>query len=63
VIGCWHETSVKGAAVFVASCLERGPGLLVEHGGREIVGELLGLGETPLRAAVDKLPATGDGRA
>src|SRR5258705_3826679 len=56
-------TPVKGAAVFVAPCLEQGPGLLVDHAGRQIAVELLGLGETPLREAVDKLPATGDGRA
>jgi ParB family chromosome partitioning protein len=58
-----RKTPVKGAAVFVATCLEQGPGLLVEHAGRQIAGELLGLGETPLRAAVGKLPATGDARA
>ena len=57
------KTPVKGAAVFVAACVELGPGLQVDHAGRQIAGELLGLGETPLRAAVDKLPATGDARA
>src|SRR5258705_8074863 len=56
-------TPVKGAAVFVAPCLEQGPGLLVDHAGRQIAVELLGLGATPLREAVDKLPATGDTRA
>jgi ParB family chromosome partitioning protein len=58
-----RKTPVKGAAVFVATCLEHGPGVLVQHAERQIAGELLGLGETPLRAAVDKLPATGDARA
>ena len=58
-----RKTPVKGAAVFVATCLEHGPGLLVEHAGRQIAGELLGLGETPLREAVNKLSATGDARA
>ena len=57
------KTPVKGAAVFVATCLERGPSLLVEHGGRQIVGELLGLGDTSLRAAIAKLGAGGDARA
>jgi ParB family chromosome partitioning protein len=49
--------------VFVATCLEQGPGLLVEHAGRQLTVELLGLAETPLREAIDKLPASGDGRA
>ena len=49
--------------MFVATCLERGPSLLVEHGGRQIVGELLGLGETSLRAAMAQLGAGGDARA
>ena len=58
-----RKTPVKGAMVFVATCLEHDPGLLTEHAGRQLAGDLLGLGETPLGKAVDKLPATGDGRA
>lgn len=58
-----RKTPVKGAAVFITTCQELGPGLLVEHAGRQIAGELLGLGETPLRAAVSKLTDTADGRA
>ena len=58
-----RRTPVKGAAVFVATCLDTGPGLLADHAGRQIVGELLGLGENPISAALAKLTATADARA
>jgi ParB family chromosome partitioning protein len=58
-----RKTPVKGAAVFMATCLNAGPGLLVDHAGQQIVGELLGLGDSPVSAAVGKLAATADGRA
>jgi ParB family transcriptional regulator, chromosome partitioning protein len=58
-----RKTPVKGAAVFVAACLERGPGLLVDHAGRQAVSELLGLGEASLHDTVSKLAATADARA
>ena len=58
-----RKTPVKGAAVFIATCLDAGPGLLVDHAGQQIVGELLGLGDKPIRDAVAKLAATADGRA
>jgi hypothetical protein len=38
-------------------------GVLVDHAGQQIVGELLGLGDNPIRTAVAKLAATADGRA
>ncbi|KAA0093578.1 nuclease [Mycolicibacterium sp. P1-18] len=56
-----RNTPPKGSAVFVAGCLERGPGLLAEHGGRQLLGELLGLCGATVRDAVDQL--TGDARA
>jgi ParB family chromosome partitioning protein len=49
--------------VFVAACLERGPGLLVDHAGQQVVGELLGLGQASLHDTVTKLAATADARA
>jgi ParB family chromosome partitioning protein len=49
--------------VFVARCLDAGPALLVDHAGQQIVGELLGLGDNPLDAAVAKLAPTADARA
>ena len=58
-----RKTPVKGAAVFVATCLDTGPGLLADHAGRQIVGELLGLGENSISAALAKLAATADARA
>jgi ParB family chromosome partitioning protein len=58
-----RKTPVKGAAVFIATCLDAGPGLLVDHAGQQVVGELLGLGDKPIRDAVAKLAATADGRA
>jgi ParB family chromosome partitioning protein len=58
-----RKTPVKGAMVFVATCLERGPGLLVDHAGRQAVAELLGLTETSRHDTVAKLAATGDARA
>jgi ParB family chromosome partitioning protein len=58
-----RKTPIKGAAVFVATCLERGPGLLADHAARQIVGELLGLGETPLHEVIGKLTGTADARA
>ena len=36
-------------------------GVLVDHAGQQIVGELLGLGDNPIRTAVAKLAATADG--
>jgi hypothetical protein len=36
---------------------------LLDHAGQQIVGELLGLGDDPIRTAVAKLAATADGRA
>jgi ParB family chromosome partitioning protein len=51
-----RKAPVKGAAVFVATCLDAGPGLLADHAGQQIVGELLGLGDNALGAAVAKLP-------
>lgn len=56
-----RKTPVKGAAVFVTGCLERGPGLLAEHSARHLAGELLGLDD--VGAAVSRLTATGDARA
>jgi ParB family chromosome partitioning protein len=50
-----RKTPVKGAAVFVATCLDAGPGLLADHAGQQIVGELLTLGDNALGAAVAKL--------
>lgn len=49
------KTPVKGAAVFVATCLERGPSLLVEHEGSqrltelgmELAGSAAVVGQTP----------------
>ena len=58
-----RKTPVKGAMVFVATCLERGPGLLVDHAARHIVAELLGHADTSLHEAVAKLAPAGDGRA
>ena len=39
-----RKTPVKGAAVFVATCLDAGPGLLADHAGRQIVGRAAGPG-------------------
>jgi ParB family chromosome partitioning protein len=50
-----RKAPVKGAAVFVATWLDAGPGLLADHAGQQIVGELLGLGDNALGAAVAKL--------
>jgi ParB family chromosome partitioning protein len=58
-----RKTPVKGAAVFVARCLDAGPALLADHAGQQIVGELLGLGDSPLDATVAKLAPTADARA
>jgi ParB family chromosome partitioning protein len=58
-----RKTAIKGAAVFVATCLERAPGLLADHAARQLVGELLGLGGSPLRDVIDKLTGTADARA
>jgi ParB family chromosome partitioning protein len=58
-----RKTPPKGSAVFVATCLAYGPGLLAEYCGRQLVGELLGLGTTTVRDTVDKLAATADARA
>jgi ParB family chromosome partitioning protein len=58
-----RKTPVKGAAVFVTTCLERGPGLLVEHTGRQLVSDLLGRGEASIRDTVARLGATADARA
>jgi len=44
-----RKAPVKGAAVFVATCLERGPGLLADHAGRQVIAELLSLGQASLR--------------
>ena len=49
--------------MFVATCLERGPGLLVDHAGQQVVGELLGLGQASLHDTVTKLAGTADARA
>jgi ParB family chromosome partitioning protein len=49
--------------VFVATCLERGPGLLVDHAGQQTVGELLGLEQASLHDTVTKLAGTADARA
>jgi ParB family chromosome partitioning protein len=57
------KTPVKGATVFVATCLERGPGLLVDHAGQQVVSELLGLGQASLHDTVTKLAGTADARA
>jgi ParB family chromosome partitioning protein len=59
------KTPLKGGAIFVATCLEHGPGLLAEHAGRQLAAELLGLGDTTLHDAIGKLTATatGDARA
>jgi ParB family chromosome partitioning protein len=58
-----RKTPVKGTAVFVATCLDAGPGLLADHAGQQIVGELLGLGDSPVRAAIAKLAPNADARA
>jgi hypothetical protein len=50
-----RKAPVKGAAVFVATCLDAGPGLLADHAGQQIVGELLTFGDNALGAAVAKL--------
>lgn len=58
-----RKTPVKGTAVFVATCLDVGPGLLADHAGQQIVGELLGLGEDSVGAAIAKLAPHADARA
>jgi ParB family chromosome partitioning protein len=58
-----RKTPVKGAAVFVATCLDAGPGLLADHAGQQIVGELLGLGDSPVGSAIAKLAPNADPRA
>ena len=55
-----RKAPVKGAAVFVATCLERGPGLLADHAGRQVIAELLSLGQASLRDTVTTLAATAD---
>ena len=49
--------------MFVATCLERGPGLLADHAGRQVIAELLSLGQASLRDTVTTLAATADARA
>ena len=58
-----RKTPVKGAMVFIAGCVEQGPGLLTEHAGRQIAAHLLGVEGSALHAAVAKLTAAGDSRA
>jgi ParB family transcriptional regulator, chromosome partitioning protein len=58
-----RKTPVKGAAVFVATCLDAAPRLLADHAGQQIVEELLGLGDESLCSAVAKLAPTADARA
>ena len=36
--------------------------MLIQHAGRQIVGELLGLGASSIRETITKLAASGDGR-
>jgi ParB family chromosome partitioning protein len=40
--------------VLVATCLDAGPGLLADHAGQQIVGELLGLVLVPLEGRTPK---------
>ena len=58
-----RKTPVKGAAVFMATCLDAGPGLLGDYTGQQIIGELLGLGDDSVGSAVAKLAPTADARA
>ena len=59
-----RKTLSKGAAIFIASCLARDPGLIAEHRASDIAAELLGASTT---AGVHKLVAdlapNGDARA
>lgn len=45
--------------MFIATCLDQGPSLPVEHSGRQIIAELLGLGEGSIRTAITKLTDAG----
>lgn len=58
-----RKTPLKGAAIFVATCLDAGPGLLADHAGQQIIGELLGLGDQAVGSVVAKLAPTADSRA
>ena len=58
-----RKTPVKGASVFIATCLTQGPDLLIDHTGEQLACELLGLGVTPLRSAAAQLGDGGDSRA
>jgi ParB family transcriptional regulator, chromosome partitioning protein len=58
-----RKTPVKGAAVFVATCLEAAPGLPADYAGQQVIGELLGLGDGTLEAAIQKLAPSADARA
>ena len=49
--------------MFLAASLHSGPGLLIEHGGRQVADELLAPGEGGVATAVGNLGAGGDGRA
>ncbi len=59
-----RKAAPKGAALYLAQTLAERPHLFSDYHGQKLAPDLLGLAEneTP-RAAVAKLPATGDGRA
>ncbi|KUI34195.1 ParB N-terminal domain-containing protein [Mycobacterium sp. GA-2829] len=56
-----RKTPAKGTTVFVARCLEQGPGLLTDHNARHLAADLLGVDD--LRATLTRLTTTGDARA
>jgi ParB-like chromosome segregation protein Spo0J len=58
-----RKAPVKGAAVFITTCLDAGPGLLADYAGGQIAGELLGLGDNPVSGTVAKLGGSADDRA
>ena len=59
-----RKTLPKGAAVFIADCLVREPGLIGHYHGAGVTAQLLGATEGPgVRQLVADLPAGGDGRA